>query len=306
MLTSFTRFALPIALLAVFLSYVFPSAASTESSKDLICHTADRAECYPAIFTPTKDFQIIHDDQSIPPGLHVRMNIATGVKEARLNVPEGDGGDNSAVFMIENSAVGDEIVQQAPQKPVTGGLNVQDPRHINHVFDADSFPLDARNYTTTIDSGDVARAASVIVKCRKYKPDICLVALEDLTELAHDLEWGVAITKDEKLSSQLWQLVESSNLNGDIRVPSAAALLLGTTLQNNEKALQEMLSGFPKARQPEGVVRKQLALVHKEHGMGRSTLQTNTYAKRLVFLLSQLCTEHDQLYSFDTKTDFLH
>ena len=306
MLSSFKLLTLPITLLAFLFSCILrgaasrlSDAASSESSKDLICHTVNRAECYPAIFIPTRDFQIIHDDQSIPPGLHVRMNLATGVKEARLNVPEGDVVDDSAVVVIDNSAVDDETVQQASKEAGAGRLDVQDPGHINQAFDVDSLPTDSRNYTiANDDNDDITRIASIIVRCQKHKPEVCLAAVEDLTELAHDLEWGIAITKDGKLSSQLWHLIESGNAKRDIRIPSATALLLGTALQNNEKALRETLAGFSKRRQPEALVRQQLVFIQDEHKLGRSTPETYTYAKRLVFLLSQLCTGKDQLYSF--------
>ena len=36
------------------------------------------------VFVPTKEWQVIEEGQSIPPGLHVRMNLETGLKEAKL------------------------------------------------------------------------------------------------------------------------------------------------------------------------------------------------------------------------------
>ena len=42
------------------------------------------------IFQPTADWQTIQPGQGIPPGLHVRMNLQTGKKEAKLM--DGDDG----------------------------------------------------------------------------------------------------------------------------------------------------------------------------------------------------------------------
>lgn len=35
-------------------------------------------------FIPTKEWQVIKEGQSIPKGLHIRMNFQTGIKEAKL------------------------------------------------------------------------------------------------------------------------------------------------------------------------------------------------------------------------------
>lgn len=77
-----------------------PPSSSPKASTDLICHTAHASECYPKIFQPTEQFKTVHDDQELPPGLHVRLNLQTGVKEARLNVPEGDEDEHSAVAIV--------------------------------------------------------------------------------------------------------------------------------------------------------------------------------------------------------------
>uniref|UniRef100_A0A061R2K4 Nucleotide exchange factor SIL1 n=1 Tax=Tetraselmis sp. GSL018 TaxID=582737 RepID=A0A061R2K4_9CHLO len=38
----------------------------------------------PRIFVPTIHWQEISDGQAVPPGLHIRINLATGKKEAKL------------------------------------------------------------------------------------------------------------------------------------------------------------------------------------------------------------------------------
>src|SRR3982074_1439976 len=65
--------------------------ASPLADTELICPTEHAGDCYPRVFQPTEEFQLIKEGQDIPPGLHVRLNIYTGEKEARLNIPmEGD------------------------------------------------------------------------------------------------------------------------------------------------------------------------------------------------------------------------
>lgn len=53
---------------------------------DVIEHDEEDLE----VFQPTADWQAIKPGQGIPPGLHVRMNLQSGVKEAKLM--DGDDG----------------------------------------------------------------------------------------------------------------------------------------------------------------------------------------------------------------------
>lgn len=82
-----------------------PTSSFTSTDADQICISADSKSCYPHIFTPTLDFQPILEGQRIPPGLHVRLNVQTGEKEARLNVPmeEGVEMDIETVFAGEGT-----------------------------------------------------------------------------------------------------------------------------------------------------------------------------------------------------------
>ena len=95
---------LPPVLSFLILSKAYGSAptSSPPASTELICHTAHASECYPAIFQPTEHFQRIHDDQSIPIGLHVRINLATGIKEGRLNLPEPPGTPHADLLIIDD------------------------------------------------------------------------------------------------------------------------------------------------------------------------------------------------------------
>ncbi len=63
------------------------ASSSPATATDIICHTSDPADCYPRVFQPTENFQVVRDDQDLPPGLHIRLNLNTGLKEARLNIP---------------------------------------------------------------------------------------------------------------------------------------------------------------------------------------------------------------------------
>lgn len=46
------------------------------------------------IFVPTKEWKVVKDGQHIPPGLHVRMDFQTGIKEAKLLDEEDEEGES--------------------------------------------------------------------------------------------------------------------------------------------------------------------------------------------------------------------
>lgn len=79
-------------------TWLFPIAAAIAGKT--ICASPD--DCYPQIFVPTNEWQQIRPGQDIPPGLHVRLNVDTLVREAKLMDDEED--DVNAVY------VGDEAL----------------------------------------------------------------------------------------------------------------------------------------------------------------------------------------------------
>ncbi|KAI9824237.1 MAG: hypothetical protein M1832_002044 [Thelocarpon impressellum] len=113
MITLHSTTALILMLLVPLLSC--PALAETTPSDDAghplqICDPADPTLCYPRVFSPTVDFQPVLEGQEIPPGLHVRLDVSTGKKEARLNVPSVDEGtaDTEAVFVGDGWVFGED------------------------------------------------------------------------------------------------------------------------------------------------------------------------------------------------------
>lgn len=52
--------------------------------------TSDLQDEQQEIFLPTKDWKVVKEGQHIPPGLHVRMDFQTGIREAKLLDEEGE------------------------------------------------------------------------------------------------------------------------------------------------------------------------------------------------------------------------
>lgn len=259
---------------------------SPKASTELICHTNNAAECYPSTFQPTEEFQIIKDDQALPPGLHVRMNLATGVKEARLNVPEPENTYSDLVIVEkpepegehENNIV-DHIVDAFVDDPETP---------VQHDQSILSNPPRIRD--PPFEPGEAYEFESSMSQLRNppgegHDLNPALIALQDL---CHSGDWGLKLTKDSNVTRLLVKVFQ--DVSHHLSVRSGAALLLATAIQNNPDALAAALSHFYNDEWPTGPLDAiLLALVHE---------QSAKLLIRAVFLLSSLCQDQDQLARF--------
>ncbi|RDW84386.1 hypothetical protein BP6252_01976 [Coleophoma cylindrospora] len=205
---------------------------SPSADTELICPTSNPSECYPRLFQPTKDFQTIKEGQDIPPGLHVRMNIYTGEKEARLNIPM-EGEDNEAVIEVpleqavvvvpqpeevnsDKPALRDQVPQKPPAYEAVG--KVQPPK------DFEGSSTDSENFRQAVKSiksgsGDISSA------------------LENLSELSHDIFYGSELAKDSVLFEKLACLMTNPKSAGH---DHKAASVIGSATQNNPTSLKEI------------------------------------------------------------------
>jgi nucleotide exchange factor SIL1 len=218
-----------------------PATPSLSANTELICHTENRLDCYPRIFQPTEDFQVVYDDQDLPPGLHVRLNINTGEKEARLNIPMGDEAQpgnaptEQAVIVVPQPEVegrGDEPalrdrVQLTPLGYEAAG-KIMPPRG------SDGIGGDSEIFTESLHilSGSNPPRSE----------DQVNLALSTLLELSHDIYYGVELAKRGDVVQHLVSLMsfddpESSSLAYRRR---QAASIVGGSVQNNPTALKEI------------------------------------------------------------------
>jgi nucleotide exchange factor SIL1 len=210
-----------------------PAAPSPSAHTDLICPTDNPTECYSRIFQPTEDFQIVREGQDLPPGLHVRLNVWTGGKEARLNIPmdadnEMDGlPTEQSVVLVDKPEHGNvyddkpALRDQVPQKPPA--------------YDAAGKILPPQEPDGSGgDSESFWNAIRVISGSSTSAEDVEL-ALTDLSDLAHDIYYGVELAKQGDV---LWNLIGLMSSESHIHRRQAASILAGS-LQNNPTALKE-------------------------------------------------------------------
>ncbi|KAK2004050.1 nucleotide exchange factor SIL1 [Colletotrichum falcatum] len=210
-----------------------PAVTSPSAGAELICHTNNASECYPRIFQPTEEFQKVHDDQDLPPGLHIRLNIYTGLKEAKLNDPneknpalEGLPVDRSVVVVDPDEAPEVEIHKDAPKYDPVG--KVKQPQQESGEF-----------YTNL-----------EFVKKGAHGSDLPIdEALEFLEDISHDIYYGLKITETfDTVRSLLCLMVDPktpSPPEGVVPRDQQAAAIISGALQNNPTALKEVTKAWP-------------------------------------------------------------
>lgn len=229
-------------LFLIFAVLTFSASASTNSESsstkdgekgDLICHTDNPSECYPRVFEPTDEFRIVREDQEIPPGLHVRLDVNTGKREAKINDPseanpalEGLPVDSSVVVIDgqEDFEAGSEpqIPKGAPEYDSVGKIKEpHDPKQSFH---------DSLTVLKTLALDDRPIGA----------------ALDILDDISHDIYYGLKIAEDTGAVKELLCMMSSQGVfsrGGEddvVKQAGLAASIVGSALQNNHKALQEV------------------------------------------------------------------
>ncbi|KAH7133634.1 hypothetical protein EDB81DRAFT_845137 [Dactylonectria macrodidyma] len=205
------------------------SQPSPSADVDLICHTSNPDDCYPRVFQPSDEFQTVREDQELPNGLHVRLNIWTGEKEAKINVPdevdpslEGLPVDQAVVVVEPQESDAPPVPKGAPKYETAGKIKEPKPD-----YEAEPF-FQAMKMLKSGESND-GKAFDV--------------ALEGMEDLSHDIYYGLKITEDPAVLKGLFCLMaDQGAVSTDDTTPrdqQAAAILAGA-LQNNPTALKEV------------------------------------------------------------------
>lgn len=201
------------------------AAYSPAADVDLICPNDNLAECYPRVFQATDEFQRVREDQELPSGLHVRLNVWTGEKEAKLNNPDEDDPaleglpvDRAIVVLTPEQAEEIKLPHGAPAYDPAG--KIKKPDDESHAF-YDSLAM--------------------------LREGIDLdAALEGLEELSHDIYYGLKIAEDVGSVKSLFCLMSNDHVwdaEGNAAVVQRArqaAVIIAAAVQNNPKALNEI------------------------------------------------------------------
>lgn len=217
-----------------------PADGATETpaniDQELVCRSDDPTECYPKLFQATNDFQEVHIDQNLPPGLHVRLDVNTGRREAKLNDPneqdpalEGLPVDSSMVVVEQEEGSDDawypsepQIPKGAPQYEPVG--KVKTPQQESRAFH------DSLTVLKTLALDDRPIDA----------------ALDILGDISHDIYYGLKVAEDANAVKELLCMMSSPEIfpndgkDASVSQAGQAASIVGAALQNNQKALEEV------------------------------------------------------------------
>jgi nucleotide exchange factor SIL1 len=176
------------------------SCSIVDTNSELIC--ASDNDCYPKIFVPTREWKSIRPGQDIPSGLHVRLNIDTLQREAKL-MDETEEGSSDLISMPIDTT------QKLPRQAI--------PFPSELTFDA-------------------------AVKQIKYgTPDSSQLAqcLDIVDELSHDIEYGEALTNDKDIFVGLNELAVA---NADSQtIADSIYRIMASSLRNNQQAVKNFL-----------------------------------------------------------------
>ncbi|OAA60963.1 sls1 protein precursor-like protein [Niveomyces insectorum RCEF 264] len=262
------RLVLLLAMLCLFAVAVRATSASSPkprgqqqaSDTDLICPTDNASDCYPRVFQATNEFQPVREDQDLPPGLHVRLNIWTGEKEAKLH---NESDDDPATFAaLEGLPVDKSVVlvdrpvapEQDP-KPDAGtrpkGAPAYDPvglvKEPGRGGGGSSSSGNSGEGHAFYDAVAVIKAVDVAVAAGQAGSEDASVvsdaaerarfatALEQLDEFAHDIYYGVKLMEDEAATQSLLCLMSGTDA---VITAQQAAAVVAAALQNNPTALR--------------------------------------------------------------------
>ncbi|KAK4170131.1 hypothetical protein QBC43DRAFT_305439 [Cladorrhinum sp. PSN259] len=223
-----------------------PPSPSPSADIELICHTDNPAECYPKIFQATDQFQIVKPDQDLPVGLHVRLNVQTGQKEAKLYNPDEPENPAHSGLPVDSAVVTvDDPSSQESQEQI--------PIYANAPKYSSAGKIKPPSPPSSGSSGDSLDASSFLTSLSILKKGLEIDgALEMLSDISHDIYYGLKITEDYETTRTLFCLANPdlifSSTSGPETISRArlAALTLASAVQNNPTALAEIEKHWPK------------------------------------------------------------
>lgn len=223
--------------LLVSASSVAPAALEApKTGVDMICHPDDPAECYPRVFQASDEFQVVKEGQELPQGLHVRLNIWTGMKEAKINVPSEEIPELSGLAVDSAVVLVDPEPAETPEATVPKGAPV--------------YEAAGKIKQPTDESKAFHDSLSILKKAateRGVADAAFSEAVETLRDMSHDIYYGLVLTKDTEAVKNLFclasgipvQTTDGADEKWVFPIREAASTL-SSAIQNNPTALEEI------------------------------------------------------------------
>ncbi|ODV94913.1 hypothetical protein PACTADRAFT_50760 [Pachysolen tannophilus NRRL Y-2460] len=223
------------------------STSSQYPIEDLICPDLNPDNCYPKIFKPSNEWQTIKEGQEIPAGLHIRVNVDTLLKEAKLI----DNSENLEISSSENAAVVIVDQDQTQEQDIKDNNNQRKMGSYSHKPNS-KIPLEEKNeFTESIDT--LSNLLSLSPDSTFSKENI-FTSLDTLIELSHDIDFGITLSTFKNfqtllylsglspIKSDLSRLTERLNEQEIFELKEKSLRIIGSTLRNNPIALANFLN----------------------------------------------------------------
>ncbi|KAJ6257699.1 hypothetical protein Dda_7487 [Drechslerella dactyloides] len=207
------------------------------SKVEMICHPGK--ECYPKTFVPTTTFMPVETDQVIPPGLHVRLNIGSGGREAKLIDPADEEG--TAVYISADKPAGTPIIHQYSELAVVPDAMeeaaVMNGGRGNETNNGSDEPIVFRpSGRHSLPDWETFHAAVKVLQDATPGSAGLDSALDRLADMSHELEYGLKLI-ETSLRRLIHIMTSQSHETPHRRV---AAVAFGNSLQNNAAALSHV------------------------------------------------------------------
>lgn len=190
---------------------------------ELICK--EDIGCYDSQFKPSSEWQIVKEGQTIPPGLHVRLNLETGSQEAKylLDDDEDENINNVAVVVPQKDGKAEtkKSAKMASNKPLK--KSKVDPEELM------SFSSSVDEILKFDEERDISRLSK---------------ALDTLIDLSHDIEFGAELTKDKNIFASMKQASDLLKTESPELVEKIFRVM-GSSLRNNEQSIENFLLQQP-------------------------------------------------------------
>ncbi|XP_074642381.1 nucleotide exchange factor SIL1-like [Tubulanus polymorphus] len=193
------------------------------------------------VFYPTHDWQTVKPGQAIPQGLHVRMNLETGLKEAKLM--EGDDGmkywkkgDKKGMVNTDSKSFTINELKKALKDFKADSDDVQDENIKNEALKKsfrsyDELKQDFKQMKLNVKTdNEIINELMAQYQSANINVDDKLTILEDLEYHLHQIDNAQDFVKMGGL-----ELLMKDLNNTDESVRSHVALVLGSSMQNNPR-----------------------------------------------------------------------
>nr|CAH7752695.1 unnamed protein product [Callosobruchus chinensis] len=194
-------------------------------------------------FVPTKDWQIIKEGQNVPEGLHYRINLETGIKEAKLlddGTQQRQNERNHALLEIPNNEQNDKLLDTDVIKQAIKKIKNDDAKKNEKNTKKFRSYEQLKTYFKELNMVPRMDMEILIDLMKQHKEELSkeevdtssiVRLLEDFDFLAHQIDNGVEFVNQNGLQEIIYKNLNSTSNE----VKEETLKLFGSLLQNNPK-----------------------------------------------------------------------